>query len=364
MLFNEDKRIKISVPFLQDKTVLYVDSRTGSSHFYIEANRYDLACDFESIGYTFLFLPELAGSMFPDVLHYMLPGQKDILLAEDMYQRIQDLAHLGDKTGFLYKQNGLTYFRVIPESSDKDIEAAVQKFISYLYQKELPKSFGTRFREKKTESEDSGNTMFRVEIDFEDDFGSLAEPQAISEAKECDIRFSKRGREEALDPRTQSIIDEWESLSRRFGITIEDLQVILGYTVKLSRLYITTSNRIFLADLDGKPEVKMDDLTKALYFFYLKHPEGATFKELSSYEDEMFHIYMGITGRDDLAGIRKSVASLVSPYSDGRNSSVSRIKKAFRDIVGDHIAKYYYIDGKYAETRTVGLDRDLVIWEH
>ena len=374
MSFNEDKRIQISVPFLQEKTVLYVDSRTGTSHFYIEANRHDIASEFEAVGYTFLFLPELAGNLFPDVLHYMLPGQDDILLAEDMYQRIQDLANLGDKTGFLYKQDGQTYFRVLPELSDKDIETAVQSFIAYLHQEEFPKTGGTRFREKnsggtrfrkKIESKDSEDVLFRVEMDFDMDGGiGLAEPEAIPETKESGIRFSIRSREENLDPRTQSIIDEWESLSKRFGITIEDLQVILGYKVNLSRLYITTSNRIYLADIKDRPEVKLDDLTKALYFFYLKHPEGAAFKDLSNYEDEVLHIYMGITGRDDLVGIRKSVSSLVSPYSDGRNSCVSRIKKAFKDIVGDHIAKYYYIDGKYAETRSVSIDRDLVIWEH
>ncbi len=374
MSFNEDKRIQISVPFLQDKTVLYVESRTGTSHFYIEANRHDIASEFEAVGYTFLFLPELAGNLFPDVLHYMLPGQDDILLAEDMYQRIQDLANLGDKTGFLYKQDRQTYFRVLPELSDKDIETAVQSFIAYLHQEEFPKTGGTRFREKssggtrfrkKIESKDSEDVLFRVEMDFDMDGGiGLAEPEAIPETKESGIRFSIRSREENLDPRTQSIIDEWESLSKRFGITIEDLQVILGYKVNLSRLYITTSNRIYLADIKDRPEVKLDDLTKALYFFYLKHPEGAAFKDLSNYEDEVLHIYMGITGRDDLVGIRKSVSSLVSPYSDGRNSCVSRIKKAFKDIVGDHIAKYYYIDGKYAETRSVSIDRDLVIWEH
>ena len=42
MRFNEDKRIKIPVPFLQDKTILYEDSRIEISHFYIEENRYDL----------------------------------------------------------------------------------------------------------------------------------------------------------------------------------------------------------------------------------------------------------------------------------------------------------------------------------
>lgn len=357
MLYNEDKRIKLPVPFLQDETILYVDSRIGTSHLYIEEHQEDLVSRFEDIGYTFLFLPDLAGDLSPGVLHYMFPGQRDILLAEDMYQQIQDLAKLGNKTGFLYKQDELTYFRVLPEYPDESISAVIDEFISFLATSQVKETSSIRFRIAR--DKDLGQLPFQAfELDEACDTLEVPAPTGSH------ARFSIQGHEEALEPRIQSIIDEWERLATKFGITIEDLEVILGYKVKLSRLYITKSNRIYLADLEGRPEIKLDDLTKALYFFYLKHPQGAAFKDLQSYEKEILKIYMGITGRDDLDGIRKSVSSLVSPYSDGRNSCVSRIKKAFRDIVGDHIAKNYYIDGRYAGIRTVSIDRDLVIWEH
>lgn len=358
MLYNEDKRVKIPVPFLQDETILYVDSRVGTSHLYIEEHLEDLVSRFEDVGYKFLFLPDLAGELSPSVLHYMFPGQKDILLAEDMYQEIQNLAHLEGKTGFLYRQEGLTYFRVIPEAPSETISAAVNDFISYLNRALVKETCSTRFRIAPRKDEDQFSLGIGGESEILDDEYSLPEPCG------SEIRFSITKREDSLDPRIQSIIDEWERLADKFGITIQDLEVILGYKVKLSRLYITTANRIYLADMEGQPEVKLDDLTKALYFFYLRHPQGAAFKELQSFEKEILHLYMGITGRDDLDGIRKSVAALVSPYSDGRNSCVSRIKKAFRDIVGDHIAKNYYIDGQYAGVRKVSIDRDLVIWEH
>ena len=359
MKLNEDMRIKLSVPFLKNKAVLFVASRTGASRFYIERYRFELEERLKDMGYTFLFLPELVQSLYSDVLHYMLPGQDFMLPAEDMYKRIQDLANLGDKAGFLHKRKGATYFRVIPEYSDKEIEAEVEAFISYLHQKETPETENIRFSKVPAFSDTED-----ISSQFGMDFSSLPKPVVVPQAIESASRPSKRDPEEKLNRRTQRILDEWERLSKRFGIDIEGLQAIIGYKVKLSRLCITASNRIYLADLEGQPEVKLDDLTKALYFFYLKHPEGAAFKELQSYEDEVLRIYLTITGRDDLVGIRKSIASLVSPYSDGRNSCVSRIKKAFRDIIDDRIAKYYYIDGKYAETRTVRLDRDLVIWEH
>ena len=89
MIFNEDKRIKFPASFLQDKTILYVGSRTGMSHVYVEEHWEDLVRRFDDIGYRFLFLPDLAVALSPDILHYMLPGQKDNLLAEDMYLEIR-----------------------------------------------------------------------------------------------------------------------------------------------------------------------------------------------------------------------------------------------------------------------------------
>ena len=357
MLYNGDKRIKLPVPFLQDKTVMFVDSPIGKSHSYIEEHCPEIVSRFDEAEYKFLFLPNLVGELSPDVIHYMLPGQGDIPFAEQMYQEIQLFANLGNKTGFLYKQDGITFFRVLPEFPDESIAAAIDDFISFLSISQVNETHSIRFR--VAEDKDLDRLPFQAfELDDVSDTLEIPAPTGSN------VRFSIKGRQEALDPRIQSIIEEWERLADKFGITIEDLEVILGYKVKLSRLFITTSNRIYLADMEGRPEVKLDDLTKALYFFYLKHPQGAAFKELQSFEKEILHLYMGITGRDDLDGIRKSVASLVSPYSDGRNSCVSRIKKAFRDIVGDHIAKYYYIDGQYASVRKISIDRDMVIWEH
>lgn len=63
MLYNEDKRVKIPAPFLQDETILYVDSRIGTSHLYIEDHLEELISRFEDIGYKFLFLPELVGEL-------------------------------------------------------------------------------------------------------------------------------------------------------------------------------------------------------------------------------------------------------------------------------------------------------------
>lgn len=345
MLFNrdnQDKRVKMPVPFLKDSTVLFVDSREGEAHIFIEENKEDLRNRFFQEGFKFLYLPDLMENLSSRTLRYLYPGLTDTVLVEDLYQNLQNFTGLGDRSGFLYKQEGSIYFHTLPEAPGTRVKAAVDDFIASIRPKKEPQ-YDDELRFSK-------RSIDEVTVFNDLDLSPSIEPEEQSE--------------EPLDPRTQAIIDAWERIEKEFGITLEDLDVILNYRITLSRLTISTSNRIFMADLPGRPEVKLDDLTKTLYFFYLRHPAGAAFKDLMDFEDEVYRIYLGITGRDDLEGIRRTVAALVAPYSSGRDSCVSRIKKAFRDIVGDRIAKYYYIDGRAGGVRSVRLNRDLVIWEH
>ncbi len=357
MIFNEDNRVKLPVPFIKDSTVLFVDSPAGAFHSFIEKNKIQLIIRFRGAGYTFLYLPDMVDRLSPEMVQYLFPGKKDGILAEDLYRNIRETGRLGNDAGFFYREGGLTYFHIIPESTEGSASEAVDRFVSFLTERcenDLYEPTGnTRFRERESEysipkeSIDASEISGSRKIRFRKIFGTSKSPEVIT-----------------LDPRKQALVDAWKRFEREFGVTPEDLDFLFCYSIKLSRLYITTSNSIFLPDWDGEPEVKMDDLTKSLYFFYLRHPEGVAFKDLVDYEDEVYQIYLGITGRDDLRGIHKTVAGLVSPYSDVRNSCVSRIKKAFKDIVDDRIAKSYYIGGQAGGLRTVDLDRDFVIWEH
>ena len=307
---EEDRPIHLPVPFLKEGTVLFVspDRRPDRK-----------GC---------LSLADLAASLSPEFHAYFFPGVAAELTAAALYRRLQELAGLGNETGLLYRRDDVLYFHPLPEAAKPRLRG---------------------FRLSKAPRIEA-MPCEEPEIDDESILFSIAEEAAVEER-------------EAQDPRVQAILDAWEKIEREFGITIEDLQVLLGYQVKLSRLNITTSNRIFLTDFENR-EVKMDDLTKALYFFFLRHPEGARLKELQDHEPEILRIYSGITGRDDPDKIRESVHNLLDPFANNLNVSLSRIKKAFRDVVGDRIARFYYISGTPAQPRTLPLDRDLVLWAH
>ena len=168
---------------------------------------------------------------------------------------------------------------------------------------------------------------------------------------------------EPLDPRTEEILAEIRRLQEKYGVSIDELEVMLGYTVKLSRLRITRGGRIYLTDYDDK-EVKMTNVAKSLYFLYLRHPEGLRFKEIAEHKEELLHIYGNITGRDEPEEIERSIDILTDPLGNGLNVNASRIKTAFKNVVSDRIARFYYLSGGAGEEKKVPLDRDLVIWEY
>ena len=168
---------------------------------------------------------------------------------------------------------------------------------------------------------------------------------------------------EGLDPRTEQILAEIRRLQEKYGVTIDELELMLGYTVKLSPLRITRGGRIFLTGY-GDTEVKMTNVAKALYFLYLLHPEGLRYKEIAAHKDELLHIYGSVSGRDEPEEIEKSIDLLVDPFGNALNVNASRVKTAFRNVVSDRIARFYYINGAAGDVKKVPLDRDLVIWEY
>ena len=402
---EEDRPIHLPVPFLKEGTVLFVspDAADAATPMPPSADAdADASASAPAPGRRpdrkgCLSLADLAASLSPELRAYFFPGVEADLSAAALYQRLQELAGLGDfgnakaaglggsanaaadglggQSGLLYRLDGTLYFHPLPAGVQPEIADAAA-LPSRPPQSE-PALSGRSPRSAAAKSRLRG---FRLSRAPRIEATPCEEPEiegsicfSVTEENECNRVAAPRealrkeapeeAREEAQDPRVQAILDAWEKIEREFGITIEDLQVLLGYQVKLSRLSITTSNRIFLTDFDNR-EVKMDDLTKALYFFFLRHPEGARLKELQDHEPEILRIYSGITGRDDPDKIRESVHNLLDPFANNLNVSLSRIKKAFRDVVGDRIARFYYISGFPAQPRTLPLDRDLVLWAH
>ena len=194
------------------------------------------------------------------------------------------------------------------------------------------------------------------------------------------IRFSKvRGKYEAVEEEIsidglhdsaserddiKSLASEVERKIRelvREGFPIETIESWLQDAVKLSPVVITADHRIYLTDYSL--EIQMRQLPKALFLFFLKHPEGCRLKDLSDHREELLAIYRKLTISDDQAQVEASIDALVNAQGNSFSEKCAAVKLAFQRSLPKSIAKNYYIQGPQGGVKGISLDRKLVEWE-
>ena len=386
MLLSNDQIINNDIPFLGEKTVLVIDDLHVISPWDLDRSGELMDLPMRCYGYRFISFAYLERFLRPEILKYIFPGL--YMLKEGFLDyRIEQLTGIRNQSGFLYRRDGVVRFHKLPvdptgEGVSHDILwADIHEFMSALREpSETERSAMPRMMEaQSSRSAEPAKPrrslfarIFRPSSGMASEGGSLFDETipSASEEDEATIELQQSvayelpiESEEPDDPHTVEVIAAWKELSRSYGITIEELEGLLGYRRTLSSEHITKAGKITLPGLPDCPEARMDDLTKALYFLYLRHPEGMRQKDVQLHEAELHSIYLGITGRDDPEGIRTTVHNFVDPYGNGLNVGFSRIKRAFKNIMDDRLAKNYYVQGKAGEVRTITLNRDLVIWE-
>ena len=163
-------------------------------------------------------------------------------------------------------------------------------------------------------------------------------------------------------------IEELERNIERLRLLGIPLTVIVEFVAKyetISRLYITDDLRILLPDYDK--EVKMPALYKALYIlFVMNRKKGIVLQRLEDYHSDLVYLYKKTLGRESLTPRQlQSINKLESSYNNDGSVYVTltRIKTAFKSVIDDHLAKYYYIVGSPGEPYNISLNEDLIVWE-
>jgi hypothetical protein len=193
-------------------------------------------------------------------------------------------------------------------------------------------------------------------IEEEEDYPSASnEPSmpSLDEINEEDVRDT---------------IEELERNIERLRLLGIPLTVIVEFVAKyetISRLYITDDLRILLPDYDK--EVKMPALYKALYIlFVMNRKKGIVLQRLEDYHSDLVYLYKKTLGRESLTPRQlQSINKLESSYNNDGSVYVTltRIKTAFKSVIDDHLAKYYYIVGKPGEPYNISLNEDLIVRE-
>ncbi len=193
----------------------------------------------------------------------------------------------------------------------------------------------------------------RVEYDHWDDLGTGTD--------NADDSFNSQIVEEDINDLLDEVKERISKLRKR-GISQYILEQLIHPDDRLTRIIIKKDYRIFLPDYNNM-EIKMEPLVKAVYFLFLKHPEGILFKHLPDYREELTRIYVNLKPYGMSDRVMQSIEDVTNPLLNSINEKCARIRGAFVGRFDDHMAKHYYIDGLRGQPKKISLPRDLVIWE-
>ncbi len=157
----------------------------------------------------------------------------------------------------------------------------------------------------------------------------------------------------------QEILDRIQKL-RMMGVNEMLIRNLIDTPAPISHLNITEDFKIILSDYNNK-EIKLTPIAKALFFLFIRHPEGIMLKELSDYKEELKGIYHLISKRENPEKMETTINDITNPFNNSINEKCSRIKEAFLKEISDNLASHYYITGKAQTPKVITLDRSLII---
>ncbi len=302
-----------------------------------------------------IYMPKLSKRIKQEHLLYKYP-----FLSQDIVQKIPDikttdlLDYLEDpddarflKPGFLFyrtnKGNGLTVFDYYPLVGLDNKALSYKEQIAEILKSHKEDAEAYRYKRGNYGVGRAGlySSGFEKNEDYADNMFNSLDQQAKTRL----LLFSKQVKE-----------------LRELGVPMALMENILHQNDKLSKLVITKQHEILLPDYNNMV-VKMEPLVKAIFFLFLKHPEGVIFKHLPDYRQELIDIYkdlrpLGMSNRS-----LQSIEDVTNPFLNSINEKCARIRASFINKFDDHLAKNYYITGERGEAKKITLPRDLVVWE-
>ena len=188
------------------------------------------------------------------------------------------------------------------------------------------------------------------------------------EMPEVDVDLQKTEEEYAEE---QSLM-ETEKVLRELRLTVQKLRLegvslmaiheFIDKQEPLSRMTITPDYRIFLPDYNNI-EIEMAALPKAIYFLFLRYPNGIIYKHMQDHYNELLNIYRQLRPNTDEARINLTITKVVNPVGNALNENIARIRKAFIEKFDEHLANHYIITGERGLQYAIPLDRELITWE-
>lgn len=111
----------------------------------------------------------------------------------------------------------------------------------------------------------------------------------------------------------------------------------------------------------GMLRLHLNPLEKALYLFFLNHPEGVPISHLPDYKAEILELYASISPADSRETIEKRVEEMIDPVKNSCSEKISRIKRKVTDALGPGMASFFIISGANGTPKKIPFDRSLLV---
>lgn len=341
-------RVQVPYQFIEfepstDEILFYTPSSDSVIESLIQAHFDEIDVLFKDKDKTFMFLPvfnqNINANLNQAVFTYYKPDIKTVPSIPDNYLSYQDIQIAYHLPNVISKPSLIRCARydsscvilTVRPLVSQNIESLISEIQDYL--------------------EHVGNGRQLYHIDSEETIKAGLANKDADERFDADVDLIGQEIRERID------------LLRARGLSSLAIRKLIGDdSDKPSRLIIDSQYRIILPDYDNK-EINLSPIHKAVFFLFLRHPEGIYFKNLSDCRDELSSIYKRITGREDLSAVEESIDRLTNPLDNSINEKCARIRNAFVSEFREELADWYTINGKRGEAKRIRLPQDLITWQ-
>lgn len=361
--------------------IIYVESNYDEEvNAFIQENYHEICALFKHHYYDFCYLPYIANQIRDNYIYYA-PQRKNIDNIDISSDYLIKGISAQIKPSLLFYDSELVASDGSNEPICKLMAIDLSQEVSYDFMEilraiknDIDKSKAeARARARaKAEAEAEARTEARTEAKAESGVKYSIDSSFLCEFDPCYSLGKKHYRSveeyvkaEYTDDETERLIREIEERVTRLeqlGIGKHILQQLISSPEEISRMVITRDYRIILPDYNNM-EIEMTPLVKAVYFLFLRHPEGIIFKNLDNYRNEFIDIYQQIKGERLNFRMAMSVGRITTPTNNSINEKVARIREAFFTRFDKRLATHYIIHGNRGEAKRIPLNRKLVEWQ-
>lgn len=347
--------------------IIYVESNYDAEvNAFIQENYHEICALFKQHYYDFCYLPYIANQIRDNYIYYA-PQRKNIDNIDISSNYLIKGISAQIKPSLLFYDSELVASDGSNEPVCKLMAIDLSQEVSYdFYEilRAIKDDIDKSKAEAKAKTKIGAKARAGVKYSIDSSFLSEFDP-CYSLGKKHYRSVEEYVKAEYPDDETERLIREIEERVTRLeqlGIGKHILQQLISSPGEISRMVITRDYRIILPDYNNM-EIEMTPLVKAVYFLFLRHPEGIIFKNLDNYRNEFIDIYQQIKGERLNFRMAMSVGRITTPTNNSINEKVARIREVFFTRFDKRLATHYIIHGNRGEAKRIPLNRKLVEWQ-